>query len=183
MDRSIQITFPHIKSLRDIKDCQFTENINHVESDATKYMCPVTRMELNGLHPFVIIWSTGKVLSAKALKEIPMEELQSEYGPFLDGDIIRLFPSGEELEAAKLRVDAKLHNRKKESKKRPITEKDVPSKKMSRAGQIASAAVKTVSEQSAGSEVFKNLFHTGNETDKHDRDLFMSVAGIRYTLR
>lgn len=192
LSKSLPETFSHIKNLRDIKDCHFTENNNRSSSVSgtsgysaiNKYMCPITSVEFNGLHPFVLIWTTGKVLSLKALKEISSDELQSEFGPFTESDIVRLLPTGEDLEFAKQKVDAK-KSKKKDSKKRHAEDQgsDSISKKVSKAAQIATTASKTVGEQSANSEVFKNLFHTGNETDKHDRDLFMSVAGMRYTLR
>lgn len=46
-------------------------------------------MEFNGIQPFVFIWSTGWVLSEKAVREIGVEGLNAEYGPFSESDIIR----------------------------------------------------------------------------------------------
>lgn len=204
MSKAVQTVFPHIKGLKDIKDCQFTENSNSNSSSSdvkvVKYMCPITRTEMNGLHPFVIIWTTGKVLSMKAIREIPSEELQTEFGPFADDDIVRLFPTDDELVAVKEKMERRRQNRKKDKKEGQVSKKrhiddiqptdngDVVNstetkKKISKAEQIATAAAKAVDDQAANSQVFKKLFHTGQEADKHDRDLFMSVAGIRYTLR
>lgn len=59
------------------------------------YLCPVTREGFDGSHPFVVIWSTGKVISMKALKEMGIEALQAEYGPFEDTDLVRLLPQSE----------------------------------------------------------------------------------------
>ena len=46
------------------------------------YACPVTGIEFNGRHPFVVLWTTGYVLSEKALKVMGAPALQAEYGPF-----------------------------------------------------------------------------------------------------
>jgi hypothetical protein len=54
-----------------------------------RYCCPITRVEMNGIHPFVVVWPTGHVLSEKALKEVGVPALQDEYGPFAEEDIIR----------------------------------------------------------------------------------------------
>jgi hypothetical protein len=56
-------------------------------------------MEFNTNQPFVAIWSTGYVLSEKAVKEVGLEALQSEYGPFTEDDFVRLIPTTFELEA------------------------------------------------------------------------------------
>lgn len=54
-----------------------------------RFCCPVTRVEMNGVHPFVVVWTTGHVLSEKALKEVGAGALQVEYGPFAEEDVIR----------------------------------------------------------------------------------------------
>jgi hypothetical protein len=55
-------------------------------------------------------------------------------------------------------------------------------KALTSASSLTKAAGGEVAAQSEKSSVFKNLFHTDGEADKKDRDLFMSVAGFRYTL-
>jgi hypothetical protein len=53
---------------------------------------------------------------------------------------------------------------------------------LNRNHQLQHQAKQLVQSQTQNSEVFKNLFHKDGEKDKKDRDLFMTVAGIRYTL-
>jgi hypothetical protein len=92
----------HIRGLKDLKTLSFTSNPDYdvsLESGGTyvaEYICPVTQLEFNGIFPFVVIWSTGKVLSEKAVREIGLEGLQAEYGPFEAIDIVRLLPVTEE---------------------------------------------------------------------------------------
>lgn len=74
---------------------RFTPNPDFRESSdiegllLPQFRCPVTQMDFNGLHPFVFIWSTGWVLAEKAVRELGIDALQEEYGPFVEDDIIR----------------------------------------------------------------------------------------------
>ena len=203
-------------------------NPEYDESDSSqqfKYICPVTRLLFNGLIPFVVIWPTGQVLSERAIREISIEELQTEYGPFSSKDIIRLLPLQEEIPSQTLLMNERriaLKTSRKESKKRihaenssKINETDAlvstdivteskESRKKKRSGEPsdvshshtehavgdgvsrASVTVRRVTEtlkkREENSAVFKGLFHKGGEADKHGRDLFMSVAGLRYSI-
>lgn len=42
-----------------------------------RFICPITRSELDGLHPFLVIWPTGCVLSDKAMRELGPDALQA----------------------------------------------------------------------------------------------------------
>lgn len=199
MNKSLPDEFNHIRGLRDVKDVKFTTNPEYAaDSSSSPFICPITRMEFNGLQPFVIIWTTGYVLSEKSIREMGNQSLQAEYGPFTDEDIVRLLPSDDEqVDIMKTLTEKrqKIKNDKK-VKKRSIEDVEsnaVPSKissaviplskKLLQAESIVSAAAKSVQLHAANSGVYKNLFHKDKEADKHDRDLFMSVAGIRYTLK
>lgn len=46
------------------------------EDSVSKYICPVTMVEMNAKQPFVVLRTTGWVLSERALKEIGIEKLQ-----------------------------------------------------------------------------------------------------------
>lgn len=104
----------HIRGMRDLKTLIFTKNPDYdiaVESEGTymaEYICPITQLEFNGIFPFVVIWSTGKVLSEKAVREIGIEALQAEFGPFQSTDIIRLLPVTEdEIAASRSAMEAR----------------------------------------------------------------------------
>lgn len=212
----------HIRGLKDIKTLKLFANPNYSNEKETdgempaKFSCPITKMEFNGNHPFVAIWTTGFVLSEKAIKELGIEALQEEYGPFTVDDIIKLIPTASELEAQVAKMVERRNKKKKEksSKKtehsaeqesgepRKRKHKDESGGNQEKASRVDSSAgasgagVTSISKsnslvksantaikaQEESSSVFKGLFHKDHEKDKHDRDLFMSVAGIRYTL-
>jgi hypothetical protein len=91
-----------------------------VDEDMTsKYICPVARVEMNAKQPFVVIRSTGWVLSERALKEIGAASLQDEYGPFdVADDLIRLVPDEEEETELRRRMNDRRSKAKKEKKRK-----------------------------------------------------------------
>lgn len=167
------------------------------------FVCPITMLEFNGLNHFVFLWSTGYVLSNKALQEVGSDALQAEYGPFTESDIIPLLPPDEDIPLLR----EKLLLKQKAGKKRTaaattsavtassesVTSKGVaseavatlPSKKpknnISNQSVLTNAgtAIKTHEEKST---VYKSLFHKDEEKKKTGNDLFMTVAGFRYTV-
>lgn len=93
---------------------------NFVDEDMTsKYICPVARVEMNAKQPFVVIRSTGWVLSERALKEVGAGSLQDEYGPFdAATDLIRLVPDEEEEAELRRRMNERRSKAKKEKKRK-----------------------------------------------------------------
>jgi hypothetical protein len=83
----------HIRGLKDLYSVRF-----HITKDAdgnSVPVCPVTGVELNGKHPAFLIPNEGEepnVLSERALKEMGIEALQADYGPFEKEEMIRLAP-------------------------------------------------------------------------------------------
>jgi hypothetical protein len=215
LKKQLNDSFAHIRGLRDIKTLVFTKNPNFTEGkddgDEVKvcpFICPVTSTEFNGIHPFVCIWTTSFVISDKAIKEIGIEALQGEYGPFTSEDIIRIIPNDEEHEI-QLQAMVKrraLINAEKKSKKRKEVVNDVIGivsdevdhgwvnkrvhtitttklvSRISNTNSVVTAARESVEKQADASGVYKKLFHKDKEADKHGRDLFMSVAGLRYSV-
>lgn len=205
-----------------MKTLKLTRNLNYKPNEETegtypiKFICPITKVELNGSHPFVVIWSTGFVVAEKAIRELGIDSLQAEYGPFLQEDLVRVAPSEEEAEK---QIEQMLERRRRarpskrllevrggsEEKavdplKRPLEgrggteekekEKERAAAKRTRpsgggiahsAGLVRAAAV-AVAGQQESSQIFQTLFHKDLEKDKKDRDLFMSVAGLRYSI-
>lgn len=75
IDKSLGDEFRHIKKISAVRPCKLTENPAFVvgQSDETKvspYICPVTQVELNGQHSFVVLKPSGRVLSLKAVNEV-----------------------------------------------------------------------------------------------------------------
>lgn len=248
LDKLLPPELCHIRGLKDIKTLIFTSNpclenekdqnvgILGGRSDySSPYICPITRTEFNGSQPFVFIWSTGYVLSEKAIKEIGIEGLQAEFGPFVKEDIIKLLPLEEEMPNQLLQYEERRSlqkndkkNKKKENKRNrdidinediiqelknngenlklddSMNEKIIKIKdsnkkvkqeekilsntkivngsRLNNATSLANDAKEIVKKQEEKSTVFKGLFHKDLEGDKKGRDLFMSVAGLRYTL-
>jgi len=222
VNKSMTIQFAHIRSLKDIKTLKLCKNLNYSILDEKEselpafFSCPITKMEFNGNHPFVAIWSTGYVLSEKALREVGFESLQIEYGPYKSTDVIKLIPLESELPLQIEEMIARRQRRsieksekhasesiektgKRKSKKEQDDGNDNRHKKalidgdgsslkvkstksISYSNELVKSVATVVNDQQNTSRVYKSLFHKDKEKDKHDRDLFMSVAGIRYTV-
>lgn len=54
--------------------------------------------------------------------------------------------------------------------------------KLTTSNSVAKSAAKEIQQQNESSAIYQKLFHKDLEGDKKGRDLFMSVAGIRYTV-
>ena len=76
ISKSLISSCNHIRGLKDVKDAIFVhnndDNNDDKKSNSNRFICPVTRLEFNGSLPFVLIWSTGYVLSEKAIREVGM---------------------------------------------------------------------------------------------------------------
>mmetsp|Transcript_6620 Transcript_6620/g.11103 ORF Transcript_6620/g.11103 Transcript_6620/m.11103 type:complete len:320 (+) Transcript_6620:82-1041(+) len=248
LEKKLPSSFSHIRGLKDLKTLVLCLNPNFSHNDEVegemraRYSCPVTKMEFNSNHPFIVIWTTGHMLSEKIVRELGVEALQDEYGPFSADDLIKLIPLEDELDECTHRM-VRRRNRKKALKaaakqqqpqtaeeshgdnaiSKAINEGD--SSRGSTAGKkrksvdsgenkisksagkfrdtaaivgpsssshkitsisgsssLVKNAVATVKDQQQQSGVFKGIFHNDDEKQKKDRDLFMSVAGLRYTV-
>ncbi|CAM9132374.1 unnamed protein product [Scytosiphon promiscuus] len=134
LNRDLNPAFNHIRGLKDIVECKLTPNPSFGKEDRAldgpepaRYMCPVTLQEMNGSHAFVVLMSTGWVMAEKATKEVGIEGLQEEYGPFTEDDVVRLAPTDEEREVMKRQLIARREQArlaKKSSKKSARREKD-----------------------------------------------------------
>lgn len=167
------------------------------------FVCPITMLEFNGLNHFIFLWSTGHVLSSKALQEVGSDALQTEYGPFTESDVIPLLPPEEDIPLLREKLLLKQKTGKKrtaDATTRAVSAsvESVPSKgeapsavapqpakksknSISNQSVLANAdtAIKTHEEKST---VYKSLFHKDEEKKKTGNDLFMTVAGFRYTV-
>ncbi len=90
LEKTLNPTYGHLRGLKDIVVVKLTK------SDGGEIICPVTLAELTSGNPFCLIFTTGWVLSARAIREVGIDRLQEEYGPFSKDDIVRLAPSPEE---------------------------------------------------------------------------------------
>jgi hypothetical protein len=225
LEKTLTNSFSHVQKLKDVKTLKITKNLESSADHATNdlvplIICPITKMELNGHHPFVAIWTTGFVLSEKAIKEVGIDSLQEEYGPFQASDLIRLLPlehevddlraamhyrrqasksskkssdgskkkgsaegtDGKEASSGGDDISGKKRKSDETSSSNPATFTQAPKPKLSKTDKLVTTASSIVKEAGEKSEVYKNLFHKDNEKDRKDKDLFMTVAGLRYTL-
>jgi len=113
----------HSRYIRGMKD--FRRLKLHLNSAASKetenaqWACPITQEPFNGALPFVVIWTTGHVLSEKAIREMGVDELQVEYGPFQPNDVVKLLPAQHEIEE----IVAGIESSRREKKKRKVAER------------------------------------------------------------
>jgi|LauGreDrversion2_3_1035106.scaffolds.fasta_scaffold164535_1 Rtf2 RING-finger len=79
INKTLNPSFAHIRGLKDLKQTIFSMNPGYApaatdanEDSVAKYVCPITRQDFNGYHPFVLIWSTGNllVLHLSALRQL-----------------------------------------------------------------------------------------------------------------
>jgi hypothetical protein len=102
-DSDVMIT--HIRGLKDVKDvilnppslCPTVAS----SSSSCLTICPVTQIEFTGTVPFVCVWSTGYLLSQRAIKEVGIDHLQIEYGPFSEIDLVMMLPQPDCLDSQK----------------------------------------------------------------------------------
>lgn len=183
-----------------------TPNPDKSSADSAKYICPITQIPFNGFNSFVAVWSTGYVLAEKSIRELGIESLQSEYGPFNQSDIVHLLPSEDELVQRRARIQAEqeIAQRKSKKKKREQQESleqscdasihtsntsaEVHSQKKIcgptslSTQQVLETAQSKNHLQEERSQVYQNLFHKDSGKKTSQRDLFMSIGGLRYTL-
>lgn len=156
INKCLNSHFSHIRGLKDVKQVIFTNNPaftsqDHelsLENPPATYVCPITRQDFNGCHPFVLIWTTGWLLSEKALREMGVGTLQTEYGPFSQEDIVTVLPLEDQLAASNHMMTlryAKSTSRKKISKeekkrKRAVVEEGVVEIKVEESGGSSSCS-------------------------------------------
>jgi len=120
LEKTLPEDLHHIRGLKDLKTLTFARIVSSSSCSSSasssaaashsnaKFVCPVTKDEFNGLQPFVAVWSTGYVLSEKAIREVGLEGLQEEYGPFTTDDLIKINP----LEGDMDTIRAQMHRRR-----------------------------------------------------------------------
>jgi hypothetical protein len=68
IEKEIPHAFRHIKKLRDIKEAKVemrkSESTSTSNTDTDNLIiCPISQVELNGFHPFLMLWGCGCVFS------------------------------------------------------------------------------------------------------------------------
>lgn len=121
----------HIRSMKDIVELKPTENPGYKRRDADKgdeyvdlrasrFICPVVGLEMNGKYRFCYLRQCGCVLSERALKEVKSEVCHKCGKPFEEDDIVILNGSDDDMAVLSARMELRRAKAKaeKKSKKR-----------------------------------------------------------------
>ena len=193
LDKSLKSEFGHVRTLKDVKEVIFesasTSNENEKESKC-RWMCPLTGLEFNGIVPFLLLWSSGKVISDKGYREMGVEALQEEYGPFTTDDVVKLLPLERELAKQQENMAARREKRqsKKKKKQKDAGEDAQPKSKKARvvgagasvgagAGLGTKSIVSAVISDTTARQkdaIYGGLFHKERKPDKND--VFINLA-------
>ena len=202
LTKSLGEPFAHVSRLKDVKTLMLKR-----AADKVSIECPVTGVELNGSQPFFVVWSTGCVLSERAVKEVGLEQLQDEYGPFSALDLVAVAPLDAALPEARVRMEERRAlargGQKKGSgeggsargvKRRVFVGGEDGSgaavrkqqrgseqrASLSSASAIAQQAAERLQAKSGGSSVFSSLFSDGSAPAPSGRDLFLGGGNGSY---
>lgn len=117
----------HIRSLKDIVELKLTHNAGYSRRDAdkgdeyvdlraSKFICPIVGLEMNGKYRFCYLRKCGCVLSERALKEVKSEVCHKCAKPFEDDDIVILNGSDDDLAVLSARMELRRAKAKSEKK-------------------------------------------------------------------
>jgi len=180
--KEAEIACRHIKSLKDIINIRVTVNDLDTKNlqdcyhamEQSRFLCPITRLELNGRYRFVYLKSCGCLISEKALKEIPTNDQQcvvcGKYYEDVEGNFISVYPDGDELEKLKERCFLEMKSTKskdqKESKRKHKLENNDTISKMTKSDDSYLVETEKMMKKSA---VYRSLFASENVSgDKND---------------
>lgn len=119
----------HIKKLSDVKELNLTEKVGfeakkshkgdeYVDFNDSRYMCPVTGIEMNGRQRFYFLWKCGCVLSERAIKEVKSETCHKCGKPFVEDEVIIINGTDEEVEVLREKMIERHRLAKLEKKKK-----------------------------------------------------------------
>ncbi|XP_015926313.2 replication termination factor 2 [Parasteatoda tepidariorum] len=119
----------HIARLADIKELNLTEkpgfevNKNqkgdeYVDFHDSRYICPVTGLDMNGKQRFYLMWKCGCVLSERAVKEVKSDTCHKCGKPAAEDDLIILNGTDEETEVLREKMVERRRVAKLEKKKK-----------------------------------------------------------------
>jgi len=119
----------HIKKLSDVKELNLTEKAGfeaktshkgdeYVDFHDSRFMCPVTGLEMNGKQKFNFIWKCGCALSERAIKEVKSETCHKCGQPFTENDVIIINGTEEEIESLQKKMIERRRLAKLEKKKK-----------------------------------------------------------------
>ncbi|KAJ1448858.1 Rtf2 RING-finger-domain-containing protein [Pelagophyceae sp. CCMP2097] len=139
--RALPERLSHIRGLRDLVDCRLVMPTDRdgaaAQAGAAAYFsgedapvtaCPVTGEGLDGSKAFVVVRTTGWLLSENAVKQLGHAAMQPEYGPFEKADLIRVAPEDYDqiVEMNKAMLDRRVSDKLKRKEAKKAKRDDVP---------------------------------------------------------
>ncbi|CAH1772514.1 unnamed protein product [Owenia fusiformis] len=127
--------FSHIRGLKDVKALNLSDNPAfkkldnekgdaYIDTNTSRYICPVVGIEMNGKHKFCFVWSCGCVVSERAIKEIKENVCHKCGAAVTDADIVVLNGTEDDVDEMVMKMDARRLKAKleKKSKKKKAAE-------------------------------------------------------------
>jgi len=180
----------HIRSLKDVVVLNLTVKSDfcdkkaqidgqYIDTQDSKYVCPVVGLEMNGKYKFCYIRSCGCVVSDRALKEVKSDTCHKCNKEYSSDDVIVINGTDEEMEELRHRMDERRAKAKemKKNRKRKACEtktsdeshsqekqmKDMPSTSGASTSKSSKPIDKSSKEYSVAkdpnaSETYKSLF-------------------------
>lgn len=119
----------HIRTLKDVKELNLTENSGFQSKGANKgdqyvdlhdscYICPVVGLEMNGKYRFCFLWKCGCVISERAIKEVKSDVCHKCGKPFDAEDTIIINGMNDEVEVLTENMERRRQNAKLEKKRK-----------------------------------------------------------------
>ena len=192
LDRSSCDSVTHIRGLKDVKELNLTPNTGydekcrelagHFDTMASKYICPVAGVEMNGKYRFCFIWTCGCVISERAMKEVPSDVCHKCGKAFDATDVIVLNGDESDIESLKLKMEerrlkAKQAKKSKKSSKIEIRENGqsgskIEGKKRANSDKIdVKIKPKKTKDDTAQVQVLKKSVQTKESTEKTEKAL------------
>ncbi|GIY92469.1 replication termination factor 2 [Caerostris extrusa] len=144
----------HISKLSDVKELNLTEKSDfkqngfkgdaYVDFNNSKYICPVTGLDMNGKQKFCFAWKCGCVFSERARKEVKSETCHKCSKPLDQNDIIIINGTDEEIEVLREKMIERRHLAKLEKKKKRSAATET--------SEVSVKKIKTESCESSSSE-------------------------------
>ncbi|XP_040572310.1 replication termination factor 2 isoform X2 [Lepeophtheirus salmonis] len=156
----------HIKSLKDVIELKLTPNPSvkdkTPDSNASPYICPITGLEMSGRFKFVFDWTSGRVISERALKIVKNDPADH----ILEENLIILNPEDDDFVKMNTAMESRRARNKVEKKKgkRAMTEDATNNEKSNKKSKNelskskTSTATTSLQSDSSKSEVYKSIF-------------------------
>ncbi|XP_041483879.1 replication termination factor 2-like [Lytechinus variegatus] len=190
LDKSNSESAQHLKSLKDVKQLNLTDNPaykghkgdkgdGYVDRQTAPYICPVTGLEMNGKYRFCFLWRCGCVVSEKAFKEVKSTVCHKCGKDFSVEDGILINGSDEDVKILteqmnKRRALAKELKKAKKAQKRKVDDDRPPDETKSETGAKSGTSSDKLSIQTGNLKKFipgKTEGVTSGATNKKPEDV------------